>query len=1116
MSNDTKRDWELAEHEWPHARPARELLPAPPLRPIDDAPYVELHLHSNWSLLEGASSVDELIATAVAMGYPALALTDHDGLFGAMEFAQAARAAGIRPITGGELTMEGGSHLTLLAENVAGYGNLCRLISVARGQGAPGRATEETLRNDPRLPWGVLARHCEGLICLTGCRDGLAPRLTAEGDDAGAKRALLQLIGWFGRENVFIELQDNDVYGDDPRNRALAALALAVGAGTVATGDVHYHLRERHQLQDVLVAIRHRTSLDESHRQRRPNSEFFLRSPEEQVRRFAEFPEAVANTVHIAERCARFDLTTDLAYELPSPPVPDGHTPDSWLANLCRRALEGKYSGFAVIYREEAQERLERELALVNKHGLAGFFLVYHEVLELAREVAKEVRGTSARGAFDLPPGRGRGSSVGSIICYLIGLSHIDPVKNKLFLGRFLNDEMYSLPDIDLDFPRDLRARLIERVYEHWGADHAALVASFPTYRIRSAVRDVGKALGLPPAELDRLAKLAEGYGRADGLAEEMARYPEYASRIDDPGWRDLIAMAAQLAGFPRHLSEHVGGMVISSTPLIEQVPIQPAAWPGRYLCHWDKDSIDDARMVKIDFLALGMLSLVEECIDLIAEQRGTLVDLSRIDFEDERVYDRICSGDTIGVFQIESRAQIQMLPRTQPRNLDNLAVQVAIVRPGPIVGGAVNPYVRRREAQRRGEPMPKVFVHPSVHDVLEETLGVVLFQEQVLQVATGMGGFTAGEAEQFRRAMSRKRSHDAMEGFRDKFMAGSEAKGIACDVAREVFENLLGFAQFGFPKSHATAFALLAYQSTWLKEYCAPEFYCALFNNWPMGFYPPRVFTNDAKRHGVVVLRPGINVSRAQCTVEGDTVRIGLGYVKGVGKAGGDAVERARAAGGEFRSLFDFVQRTGLRREAVESLIRVGAFDEFGLNQRELIWQLGLFGHGVHAGRMAAPKQRQMRLALPTEQDEVPLLDFTSYERMGADYALLSLSPDQHPMQHLRAGLREGVMSTRHLSIVRPGTQVRLAGLAVCRQRPATAKGIVFLLLEDEFGLANVLVGADLYDRSRIAVRTASFVLVRGRAEARDGMMRLIVATKVEELIPRRLMAMPGGKSWG
>ncbi len=1075
-------------------------------------PYVELHLHSNWSLLEGASSVEEIVATAAAMGYDTLAITDHDGLFGAMEFAQAARAAGIRPIIGAELTMAGGSHLTLLAETRAGYGNLCRLISIARGHGPGGPAWREARRTEPRLPWKTLARHTEGLICLTGCLSGRVPSLVAGGKRAEAERDLRRLARWFGTANVFVELQHNDVFGDLHRNRALAELAAKVGVGAVATGNVHYHARERHRLQDVLVAIKHRKTLDESHRERRPNSEFFLRPPAEQARRFAAYPEAVINTLRIAERC-RFDLTQDLAYELPSPPVPDGHTTDTWLAHLCDEALRAKYSPHE---RQEAEQRLELELQLVQKHGLAGFFLVYHEVLNLAREVAKEVRGQSARGAFDLPPGRGRGSSVGSIICYLVGLSHIDPVKNKLFLGRFLNDEMRSLPDIDLDFPRDIRARLIERVYERWGADHAALVASFPTYRIRSAIRDVGKALGLPPAELDRLAKRAEGYGRATGLAEEMARYPEYRTRIDAPGWRDLVALSAELAGFPRHLSEHVGGMVIASTPLVEMVPVQPAAWPGRYLCHWDKDSIDDARMVKIDFLALGMLSLVEECVDLIAEQRGSWVDLSRIDFADERVYDRICTGDTVGVFQIESRAQIQMLPRTQPRNLDDLAVQVAIVRPGPIVGGAVNPYVRRREAQRRGEPMPEVFVHPTVHDVLAETLGVVLYQEQVIQVAMAMGGFSAGEAESFRRAMSRKRSHAAMEAFREQFMAGAAARDVPPPLAERVFGNLLGFAQFGFPKSHAAAFGLLAYQSAWLKEHYAPEFYCALFNNWPMGFYPPHVFTNDAKRHGVEVLRPDINVSATACAVEGDAVRIGLAYVRGVGRAGGRTVAEARTGGGEFRSLFDFVHRTGLRHEAVESLIRIGAFDAFGLNRRELLWQLGLFGGGLQAGRLRVPKVRQLRLALPTEQDEAPLPDFTPYERMSADYELLSLSPDQHPMQHLRPALGERVLSTRHLTLAQPGTVVEVAGLVVCRQRPMTAKGIVFLLLEDEFGMANVLVSAELYDEARVVVRTTPFVVVRGRVQSRDGMMRLIVAQEVRELLPREVVAMPDGKSWG
>ena len=1101
----------------PRSAAPRGRTPAVPLAVLDSVPYVELHVHSNYSLLDGASSIDEMVFEAVRQGHRALALTDHEAMYGSMEFAQAAREAGLRAITGLELTVEEldgtRSHLTLLAETREGYAHLCRLSSIAFGLFADTQAAKETRRLDPVLPVSTLEAHAGGLIALTGCREGLVPRLVAEGRLAEAQAALRRWVDWFGRESIFVELPDNLVFGDRPRNYALVALAERVGVGVVGTGDVHYHDPDRHRLQDVLVAIKHRKTLDESHRERRPNAEFYLRSPEEQARRFRTYhPEAAANSVRIARRCT-FDLAQDLGYSLPSPPVPVGETPLTHLERLCRERIGRKYPQAA--QRRQAEERLTEELRLVGLHNLAGFFLVYHQIMELATEVAAEVRGPSrARSVTELPPGRGRGSSVSSIICYLIGLSHIDPVKNNLFIRRFLNEEMYSLPDIDLDFPRDIRAALIKRVYEKWGRDRAALVAIFPTYRLRSAVRDVGKALSLPEVEVDRLAKRSHPYDGASQVGEEIRR--QYGNSAQDLGWQYLEEMSKQLSGFPRHMSQHVGGMVISSEPLIDCVPCQPAAWPDRYLCHWDKDSVDDARMVKIDFLALGMLSAVEECVDLVERHRGHIVDLSRIPMDEAEVYDSICQGDTVGVFQIESRAQIAMLPRTQPRSLDDLAIQVSIVRPGPIVGGAVNPYVRRREQQRQDPAFRPEMPHPSVADVLEETLGVVIFQEQVLQVCEQMGGFTSGEADAFRRAMSRRRSQEAMEGYRARFLDGARDRQVPAAVAERMFEALMGFAEFGFPKSHGTAFALLAYQSTWLKRHYAPEFITSLFNAQPMGFYPPHVLTNDAKRHGVSVLRPEINISDATCTVEPDAVRVGLGYVKGVGEAGATRIEAERKRGGEYRSLFDFVQRTGLKEEAASSLIQIGAFDAFGLNRRELIWQLGLFAGGFQQPELRRTRDRQMRLDLPTVQDEVALADFDAFERMAADYAVLHLSPDSHPMQFLRPRLGEGVVSSLHLRSMPAGTRSEIAGLVVCRQQPLTARGIIFLLLEDEFGLVNVLVNRNLVARERDVVRTAPFMRVRGLLEARGGEQRTLVAEAVEQLFPTEVLAMPRGKEFG
>ncbi len=1036
-------------------------------------PYAELHLHSNFSFLEGASHVEELVLRARELGYEALALTDHDGLHGAMEFAQCARAWGLRPITGAEVTLANGHHLTLLCETQLGYANLCRVLTHAHLDHERGKSCIEP---------EALTRHTEGLIALSGCRKGEVPSLVAQGRHREAEEAAQRYLQCFGPGNFFVELQNNLVHGDARRNRALADLAEHLRVGVVATGNVHYHVRERHRLQDVLVAIKNSTTLDASHRLRRENSEYYLKPPSAMAELFRDHPEAVANTMRIAERCT-FDLTRDLDYRFPDCPVPEGETPDSYLRKLCYQEAENRYRRITPAVRD----RLEEELALVERHGLAGFFLIHREILQFAYQVAEEVRGRPCHS----PPGRGRGSSVGSLICYLIGLSHIDPIANGLFLGRFLNEEMASVPDIDLDFPRDIREKLILRVYEHFGREHVGLVATFPTYRIRSAVRDVGKALGLPPAELDRLAKVSEGYGSAKTIREEMGRLAHYRDKLGAPLWGHLADMVEQIAGFPRHVSQHVGGMVISSKPLVELVPLQQSAMPGRVLIQWDKDSVDDARMIKIDFLALGMLSAVDETMDLIEEQRGKRIDLSRIDFRDEHVYDSICRADTMGVFQIESRAQMQTLPRVRPRSLEDLTVEVAIIRPGPIVGGAVSPYINRRLGRE-----PVTYDHPSLEPVLSETLGVILYQEQVLQVAMAIAGFSAGQAESLRRAMSRKRSREAIAKLKEQFIEGCLGNGVSKDVAETVFRKIAGFAEFGFPKAHAAAFGLLAYQTAWLRTYYPAESLCALFNAQPMGFYGPHVLVNDGKRHGVEVLPPDINRSKADCTIEGGAVRVGLRYVKGLSETTAREAEERRRDG-EFRSLFDFLERTRLKREPIENLIACGAFDGFGpstalragLERRQLLWQLGLLYHPE--GRNG--HDRQLALPLPTEQDMVQLPAMTDWDRMVADYAVLGLSLNHHPMAFLRSRLHEGIVPSQMLESLPDGTPVEVAGLVICRQRPGTAKGFVFLVLEDEFGLVNVVVKPNLHERQRTLVRTEPFVIVHGELQRRDGTVNVI-----------------------
>ncbi|PYO95915.1 MAG: error-prone DNA polymerase, partial [Gemmatimonadetes bacterium] len=959
--------------------------------------YIELHCHSAFSFLDGASLPEQLALTASQLGYPALALTDHNGLYGSMAFAQEAKQLGLQAIIGAELTLLDGSHVTLLAETPEGYANLCRLITEAH----LGRED----RRDPRLAFASLEARHAGLIVLSGCRNGLLPGVLRRDGPAAARRFAEQCRAVFGKENFVVELQRNYVRGDLALTRALKDVADDVHLGVVATGNVHYHARARHRLHDVLVAIRHRTTLDGSHDVRHANSEFFLRPQEEIKALFRDWPDAVANSLALAERCRGFDLTRDLGYGFPDFHGAERAPAPRALAELCRARLEERYPAGS-LHRGEAERRLDQELRLVEHHGLSGFFLVYHDLFDLAREVADDVRRGSRRAQGSLLPGRGRGSSVSSVVCYLLGLSHIDPIATRLFIGRFLSETLASVPDIDLDFPREIREELIRRVYKHYGDEHVGLVCSFPTYRLRSTVREIGKALDLPAGEIEQVAKLADR--RSGGLADELDQLPGFTGRRSAPLWKELCELAEEIAGLPRHISQHVGGMVISSRPLVEIVPLERAAMEDRVVCQWDKDSCDDARFIKIDFLALGMLSLVEECVERIAVREGKPPDLSRIDFEDPAVYDRICRGDTVGLFQIESRAQIQMIRRTRPKNLEDLAVEVAIVRPGPIVGGAVNPYVRRREDERRARAAGRAYEppleHPLLKEALAETLGVILYQDQVLQVCQALAGFTAGQAEALRRAMSRRRSRELMAGFWEEFKDGAVARGVPEQTAQRVFTQVIAFSEFGFPKSHAAAFGLLAYQSAWLRHYHPAEYYCALFNNQPMGFYSLDVLGRDAQHNGVEIRMPDVNLSDVWSTVERDAgcgmrdagaVRVGLGFIRDWSEetATGVVIERERR--GPYVSVGDFVRRAPpkLKRAAIEHLVWVGGCDGFGLTRRELLWQVGLWlppeaVHGVDArGR------RQLELGLNHPHEGLRFDGLEAAERLLAEYAVLGFA---------------------------------------------------------------------------------------------------------------------------
>ena len=1082
--------------------------------------YVELHCHSAYSFLDGASHPTELAGAAAEQGHGALALTDHDGLHGAMEMAQALRALGVRPITGAELTLDDGTHLTLLCETRQGYTNLCRLITSAHWrtrrwaregwtEPAPGvragrRPGQDPLDDRPSVTLEEIEQHAEGLVCLSGCaRDGAVAGRVEAGNHPGAAAVARRLLRAFGPERLRMELQRPFARNDRRRNRLLAELAERLGVPCVATGNVHVHAIERVALQDAMVAVRLGATLDESEPRRRGNSSHVLAPPERMAERFREHPDAVDETGRLAERL-RFDLTEDLGYRYPGS---EDESADRRLAELCGSRMDERYGGRSI--RAEADRRLAEELRVIRHLGLSGFFLLHRDLLELAREVAVEVRGPESARRL-LPPGRGRGSSVSSIVCYLTGLSHVDPVENELFLGRFLNEELTALPDIDLDFPRDVRDVLIPRVHDRYGRDRCALVAAFATFQVRSAVRDFAKALGLPPGEIERLARAVDPWKTRNDIEDDVPRGRS-------PRWDALVRLAREAWSLPRHQSQHPGGMVISTQPLIDLCPVQPASMEGRQMVQWDKDSCGDAGFLKIDLLGLGMLSAVERCVDEIARVRHERIDISRIPYDDKEVYRSIQAAETMGVFQIESRAQMQSLVRTRPENLDDLTVQVALVRPGPIQGGAVHPYIERRKRLRENPSYEVPYLHPSLEPVLRDTLGAIVFQDQVLEVAMAFAGFKAGEAEGLRRAMSRRRSEAAIRAYEEKFVAGGMANGATREVAEHVWSQIVGFSGFGFPKAHSAAFGLLAYQSTWLRVHYGPEFLCALLNEQPMGFYPPDTLVHEAQRRGLAVLPPSVVSSTAECRVEqgvsslmqpygakdatppGLAVRLGLGYVNGVREEEVRAMVDERERGGGWRSLGDLAGRSGAFAETLARLAWAGACDELvdgsdESRRRRALWELGVAmpGNSVPAGT---------QLALPLEPHEAPeLRALSAWERMLADYGSTGVTLREHPLELMRPSLPGDLRTSEELERQPDGRRVRVAGLVVARQRPATAKGVTFMLLEDERGTINLIIPPPVYERFRAAVRSEPLLLATGRLERREGTMNVVV-DRIERL---------------
>lgn len=1011
--------------------------------------YAELHVHSAYSLLDGAALPETYVDRARAIGLRAIALTDHDDMGGVVRFAEHARDADDYPaIIGLELTLgdeqlpTGGDvhHLTLLARDGEGYANLGRLVTHARGLEPRGR---------PRVSIETLARHAAGLMCLSGCPKGLVPRRMAAGDALGARRAAGVWRDLFG-EHFAIEVMDHGLAEEARLAGGLIRLAGEMGVPWVVSNNVHHATPQDRVLHDVLTCLKHHVTLDDAGTLLRPNAEWHLKGPAAMAERWRHAPEGMRASVAIAERCAfRF---AQLRPQLPSVAVPDGFaSPDDWLAHL---AWEGARSRWGMGLTEWHRAQVEKELALIRRKGLSGYFLIMWEIVAHARSIDLLVQG--------------RGSAANSAVCYCLGITAVDPIRFDLLFERFLSDARGGYPDIDLDIEHSRREELIQFVYRRYGRAHAAMVCAHNCFRGKSAVRDTARVLGFG---FDEGGRLAEQAGYSGGFGEAAVR----AAGMDPsrPRMQALIRVVQGLWGLPRHRSIHVGGFVLSTQPIAEICPVEPAAMEGRTVIQWDKDDLEGAGLPKFDLLGLGILSVLNEGLTLVRGRHGVPATLYSLPDRQE-VYDMVARADTVGVFQIESRAQMNTLPRTRPATLYELAIQVGLIRPGPLQGDMVHPYIRRK----RGEE-PVDLVHPSLAPILRRTLGIPLFQEQGMRLAVAAGGFTPDEAEKLRKAIGSERHRHKLDDLMEKLQAGMRANGIEGEAAARIVGQIEAFSTYGFPESHSTSFALLVYASAWLKCFYPAEFLVALLNAQPMGFYSPASLIADAQRHGVGVLPPCLRASDWDSRMEGAQVRLGLRLITGLGPRTRERLEGARRERA-FTSAEDVVFRVDLSNHGLRVLAEAGAFDAFVPGgRRAAVWK------ALHLARAVVGP-------LPLGAPEDPPVEFaplSAVEETVADLRTMSLTTGPHVVAHVRDVLKaRGVTSAGELPSRRDGQWVRVAGIVNTRQRPPAAKGFFFLTLEDESGFVNVIVPPKVFEREHRVLTQAAFLEVEGAVGCEQG----------------------------
>ena len=1025
-------------------------IPHPPSPiPAVDAPYVELHARSGFSFLEGASVPEELAGACARFGMPAMALVDRNGFYGSPRFHMAATKAGVRAHVGSEITCTNGLTYPLLAETREGYRNLCRLVTrmkmrAKKGEGAA--ALEE------------IAGFARGLVCL-------------------ARHPDERLLEIFGRGNVYAELQRHYNREEEARNQETVDAARRLGIPLVATNGVAYATPPQRELLDVFTCIRKKVTLATAGRLLERNSERYVKTPAEMARLFADLPEAIANTLEISSRL-QFTLS-DLGYEFPRYPVPQGETMMSFLRRLVDEGARLRYRP----YHERARRQIERELALIEKLKLEGYFLIVWDIVRFCRE--NDILA------------QGRGSAANSAVCYALRITAVDPVGMDLLFERFLSEERGEWPDIDIDLPSGAkRERAIQYVYERFGKLGAAMTANVITYRGRSAAREVGKALGFEITTLERLSGLVRAWEWKDPKETTARQFREAGFDLHHPRVRKFFELYEMAQDLPRHLGQHSGGMVICQGDLDSVVPLEPATMPGRVVVQWDKEDCADLGIIKVDLLGLGMMAVIEDTLKSIPAIYGEEVDLAHLPQDDPAVFEALQKADTIGMFQVESRAQMASLPRMRPRRFYDVVVQVAIIRPGPIVGKMVHPYLKRRQGREKPD-----YLHPALEPVLKRTLGVPLFQEQLLRMAMIAAGFTGGQAEELRRAFGFKRSEKRMADIEVKLREGMNRNGIEGKVQDEIVRAVTSFALYGFPESHAASFALLAYASAYLKCHYLAAFTCAMLNNQPMGFYPPAILIKDAQRHRLRVLPVDVLESDWDCTIDAREashhspapgprplsppfLRLGLRYAKGLREAAGRAIVRARP----FSSVDDLALRVPeLRKDEINRLAEIGALNSLDrIHRRDALWQ---------AQRAVLPVGPLLE---PLEEKGAgsPLAAMNTEERLWADYRGTGLTVGRHPMAYRRAEMNAlGVTRAGDLARVPDGRIVRIAGSVIVRQRPGTAKGFVFLSMEDETGIMNAIVTPDTFDRFKFAVLGEQFLVIDGVLQNLDGVISVKAA---------------------